>query len=96
MSYAERAFDDVLSTVEFHVGERAHITVDNSVCASCTSQVCVSACPADLFVPMADGGVLFNYEHCFECGACYLLCDKPGAITWTYPDGGQGVVFTKG
>ncbi|WP_447002603.1 ferredoxin family protein [Saccharothrix isguenensis] len=94
--YTGRSLDDVMSTVEFRVGERAHIEVDSDICASCTSQVCVHACPADLFVPTADGGILFNYEHCFECGTCYLVCDSPGAITWTYPDGGQGVVFTKG
>jgi ferredoxin like protein len=53
------------------------------------------ACPAGLFVPTADGGILFNYEQCFECGTCYLACDTAGAITWTYPDGGHGVVFRR-
>ena len=28
--------------------------------------------------------ILFNYEQCFECGTCYLVCNT-GAITWTYP-----------
>ena len=41
----------------------------------------------------ADGGILFNYEQCFECGTCYLVCNTEGAITWTYPEGGHGVVF---
>ena len=42
---------------------------------------------------MSDGGIVFNYEQCFECGTCYLACSTAGAISWTYPDGGQGVVF---
>jgi ferredoxin like protein len=53
------------------------------------------ACPADLFVPTSDGGILFNYEQCFECGTCYLVCNVEGAITWAYPEGGHGVVFRR-
>ncbi|MEZ5236121.1 MAG: ferredoxin family protein [Acidimicrobiia bacterium] len=89
------SFEDRMATVEFRVGERAHITVDGDRCRGCTTRACVSACPANLFVPMADGGVLFNYEQCFECGTCYLVCNTAGAITWTYPDGGHGVVFAR-
>jgi len=39
--------------------------------------------------------VLFNYEQCFECGACYLVCNTAGAISWNYPEGGAGVVFRR-
>jgi ferredoxin like protein len=55
----------------------------------------VVACPANLFVPTSDGGILFNYEQCFECGTCYLVCNSEGAITWTYPEGGYGVAFRR-
>ncbi|MEC3977299.1 ferredoxin family protein [Amycolatopsis sp. H20-H5] len=94
--YTEVSFEDRMSTVDFQVSPRAHIVVDSAVCRSCTTQECVTACPADLFVPTADGGILFNYEQCFECGTCYLLCGKQGAISWTYPDGGDGVTFRQG
>ncbi|WP_236788567.1 ferredoxin family protein [Amycolatopsis sp. GM8] len=94
--YAEAAFEDVMSTVEFRVAERPHITVDTDVCRSCTTKACVHACPADLFVPTSEGGILFNYEQCFECGTCYQVCDGEGAISWSYPDGGYGVVFKRG
>jgi len=90
------AFEDRMATVEFRVGARAHIVVDSDVCRSCTTQVCVTACPANLFAPTSDGGILFNYEECFECGTCYMVCNHEGAIAWTYPDGGQGVVFHHG
>jgi ferredoxin like protein len=68
-------------------------TVDFKVCADCTTRDCIVACPADLFVPTSDGGIVFNYEQCFECGTCYLVCNKEGAISWSYPEGGYGVIF---
>jgi ferredoxin like protein len=96
MSYQDIAFEDRMSTVDFRVGERAHIEVDTEVCRSCTTKPCVTACPAKLFEPTGDGGILFNYEHCFECGTCYLVCNSAGAIRWSYPDGGDGVAFRHG
>jgi ferredoxin like protein len=89
------AFEDRMATVEFRVAARAHIVVDSEVCRSCTTQACITACPAKLFVPRADGGVLFNYEECFECGTCYLVCNEAGAISWSYPEGGHGVVMRR-
>ena len=96
MSYVEVSFDERMATVEFRVAEQPHIIVDSDVCRSCTTRDCVYACPAGLFVPTTDGGILFNYEQCFECGTCYMVCNSEGAITWTYPDGGHGVVFRHG
>ena len=87
------AFEDRMATVEFRVASEAHIVVDGDVCRSCTTKACVTACPANLFVPTSDGGVLFNYEQCFECGTCYMVCNEKGAITWSYPLGGHGVVL---
>ena len=92
-TWAALSFEDRMAAVEFRVGARAHITVDPDVCRSCTTKACVTACPANLFAPTADGGILFNYEQCFECGTCYLVCNKEGALTWEYPLGGHGVVF---
>ena len=74
---------------------RPHIVVDGAVCADCSTRECVVACPANLFVPTSDGGIVFNYEQCFECGTCYLVCNKEGAISWSYPEGGHGVVFRR-
>ena len=94
-AYPEVSFEDRMATVDFRVAPDAHIVVDGDACNGCTTKECVVACPANLFVPVADGGILFNYEQCFECGTCYLVCNTEGAITWTYPDGGHGVVFRR-
>ncbi len=91
--HPEIAFEDRMGTVEFRVAPTPHIVVDSDVCRSCTTTACVTACPADLFVPTSDGGVLFNYEQCFECGTCSMVCNEEGAISWSYPPGGSGVVF---
>jgi ferredoxin like protein len=91
--WPEIGFEDRMATVEFDVAEKPHIVVDSNICRSCTTRACVTACPANLFVPTADGGILFNYEQCFECGTCYLVCNSEGAITWNYPEGGRGVVL---
>ncbi len=72
-----------MATVEFRVAARPHIVVDGDRAGGARRTECVTACPANLFVPTADGGILFNYEQCFECGTCYLVCNagapSPGA-----------------
>ena len=90
---AAQPFEELIGSTEFRVHPEAHITVDATVCRDCSTRECVVACPANLFVPTADGGILFNYEQCFECGTCYLVCNREGAMTWSSPVGGYGVVF---
>ena len=94
-TWPEISFSDRMETTEFKVSDTPHIVVDGKVCADCSTRDCVVACPADLFVPTSDGGIVFNYEQCFECGTCYLVCNREGAISWSYPDGGHGVVFRR-
>jgi ferredoxin like protein len=82
-----------MTTVRFRVDEKPHILVDGAICRECSVQACVYVCPANLFTPLSDGTVLFNHEQCFECGSCYVACDREGAISWSYPRGGFGVWF---
>ena len=85
--WPEIGFEDLIGTTRFDVHERAHIVVDGAVCADCSTRDCVVACPAKLFVPTADGGILFNYEQCFECGTCYLVCNRGGGDLVVVPRG---------
>lgn len=85
--------EEKMRTVRFRVAEEPHIVLDPDKCRTCSAKACVAVCPANLFVPLDDGSVLFNYEQCFECGTCFLVCSKEGALRWTYPPGGFGVTF---
>ncbi len=93
--WPEISFEERIGHVEFRVAPDPHIVVDDTVCRDCSTKQCVIACPANLFVPTSDGGILFNYEQCFECGTCYMVCNREGAISWSYPEGGRGVVFRR-
>ena len=92
-TWPELSFSDRMDTTEFRVHDKPHIVVDGKVCKDCSTRACIVACPANLFVPTSDGGIVFNYEQCFECGTCYLVCNQEGAIKWSYPEGGFGVIF---
>ena len=85
--------DEKMRTARFKVDNTPHIVVDPEKCRTCSVRACITVCPANLFAPLDDGSVLFNYEQCFECGACYFVCAVDGAISWTYPRGGFGVTF---
>jgi ferredoxin like protein len=92
----EIGFEERMASVEFRVASRPHIVLHADTCHGCTARACVTACPAGLFVVTGDGSVVFNHERCFECGTCYLVCNEPGALDWSYPEGGHGVVFARG
>lgn len=85
--------EEKMQTAYFRVDDTPHIVVDPEKCRGCAVRACITVCPADLFVPLDDGSVLFNYEQCFECGSCYFVCTEEGAIEWKYPRGGYGVTF---
>jgi ferredoxin like protein len=82
-----------LATVRFAPDPEPHIVVDGEICRDCTLHACVYACPANLFSLLSDGSIVFSHEQCFECGTCYVACNREGAITWRYPGGGLGVSF---
>jgi len=79
-----------LSLVRFRIHEKPHIVIDVSKCEECDYNVCVKACPAGLFSIDNEGRLHFNYEGCFECGTCRIVCPHE-AISWEYPPGGFGV-----
>jgi ferredoxin like protein len=95
-SLIHESIDERIANNTFFVDSKAHIVLDGSICKDCSAKVCVTACPAQLFVELYDGTVGFNYEHCLECGTCLILCSHDGALKWNYPRSGQGVNFSYG
>lgn len=83
--------EEKLETVRFHIDEYAHIRVNTETCRGCDLTPCVYVCPAGLF-ELLGGEMSFSYEHCLECGTCYVACERQ-AISWEYPRGGYGVTF---
>lgn len=76
----------------YRLDREAHIRVNYEKCGKCLHRACLTACPAQCYLPQPEKGVVFNYEGCLECGTCYLLCDQ-GALNWRFPRGGCGISY---
>ncbi len=78
---------------QFQADEKSHIIVNKEICKSCDNHSCVKACPANCYTFEEPAGLLnVVYENCLECGTCSVICDK-GAVGWSYPRGGFGVIY---
>ncbi len=86
--------EDKLAVNKYDIDRDSHITIHEDVCRSCPDQPCLSACPAGCF-SLVDGGILFSFEGCLECGSCRIVCAK-GAIDWTLPRPGFGICYEYG
>ncbi len=84
--------EERMRSVHFKVDDEPHVRVRVEICRECTVRPCIYACPANLFTPLDDGSMMHNHVECFECGTCYIVCDR-AAIEWAYPRGGYGVTF---
>lgn len=84
-----------IDTVHRRIDFTPHIEVDSELCASCEERACLYFCPASCFELDEDGGVIFHYEGCFECGTCRVFCDS-AVKKWGYPQGGSGVYYRLG
>jgi NAD-dependent dihydropyrimidine dehydrogenase PreA subunit len=62
------------------------VIFDTGVCDGCN--LCVNACPEDVFIPNAvkGGTPLIVYpEECYYCGVCVDDCSRKGAIRLNHP-----------
>ncbi|MHA1266962.1 MAG: ATP-binding protein [Candidatus Helarchaeota archaeon] len=85
-----------LEKISEHVGNTGDfITLNEEKCNGCGR--CAIVCVMNLWLLRAGKAHLKKEyrEKCLECGACYAVCDI-GAIEFSYPAGGTGVVFLKG
>ena len=85
-----------LESISTHVGDTGDfISIDNEKCNNCGR--CLVICIKNLW-KKKDGKVYIVDDYktrCVECGSCGQVCE-PGAIDFSYPAGGTGVVYEKG
>lgn len=89
--------EEKLALNAFRVDEKSHILIQHQVCRIlCKVRYCLRICPAELYRydPETDE-IRVEHAGCLECGTCLVGC-RPGAITWNYPRGGQGVQYRFG
>lgn len=59
---------------------------DESLCVGCN--ICANICQCDIMIPNPEKGkhpiVAFPGE-CYYCGACVMVCPRPGAIDLQHP-----------
>lgn len=59
---------------------------DESLCVGCNT--CANICQCDIMIPNPEKGkhpiVAFPGE-CYYCGACVMVCPRPGAIDLQHP-----------
>lgn len=89
----KKSIQDKLATIKYNCSSKAHLIVNQEICAKCKEKTCTFICPADVYtLDNTTNEIIVQYENCLECGACRVACEK-GAISWEYPEGGCGVVF---
>ncbi|MFX0029537.1 MAG: 4Fe-4S dicluster domain-containing protein [Candidatus Hermodarchaeota archaeon] len=71
------------------------ISIDATKCNNCDR--CLVICIMSLW-RRKEGKIYLMDDYqskCLECAACFQVCDA-GAIQFTYPAGGTGIVIEKG
>ena len=71
------------------------ISIDQEKCTLC--ERCLVICVMNLWKKKDNTVYIVDdyQEKCIECGSCYQVCEA-GAITFRYPAGGTGIVYTNG
>jgi len=86
---------DINNLTKHVVGTKDFIKVNPDLCNNCG--LCFKICVASLW-GKKDGKVAIADDYksrCLECGSCGEVC-VPGAIQFSYPEGGKGVIYEHG
>lgn len=79
-----------MKRVEFAVepipSSASPIKYDVELCVGCNC--CVNVCQCDILLPSEKKGehpVVMYPGECYYCGACVMVCPRPGAIRLVHP-----------
>jgi len=85
--------DEKLFTVHRKEHKGSHIRLDHRLCGECSRRICLSVCPAGVYVwNEAKKQVVIRHENCLECGACRVACEMDN-IEWSNPAEGTGISY---
>lgn len=73
-------------TVEPVPCSTAPLKYDDSLCIGCNR--CADVCQCDILLPSPEKGkhpIVMYPGECYYCGACVMVCPKPGAIKLQHP-----------
>lgn len=73
-----------------------HVCIDPQKASEADLKAMTHICPAGCYVENEQGAVEVIPDGCMECGTCRIVCQESGAIEWSYPRGGYGVLFKFG
>ena len=83
---------DRFALTEVIPATRDFVFLDKERCTGCGN--CVAVCPMDLW-KLREGRAVLTRDYkkkCTECGSCFIACEV-GAIDFTYPPAGTGIVY---
>jgi len=83
--------EDLLQRDVWDVDEKPHIVVEGGGEGGLPARALALLCPAGCYTLTGEGGVLFSYEGCVECGLCRVV--GSGRVRWGYPRSGRGVMY---
>jgi len=71
------------------------IKINEEKCDGCGK--CALICPMTLWKIRGDKAYLSDdyTDKCMECGSCWQIC-KNGAVEFSFPKGGSGIVVKQG
>lgn len=76
--------------IEFHVEpvpcSTQPLKYDENLCIGCNR--CASVCQCDILLPSPEKGkhpIVMYPGECYYCGACVMVCPRPGAIRLSHP-----------
>ena len=56
---------------------------DESLCIGCNT--CANICQCDIMIPKGKHPIVAFPGECYYCGACVMVCPRPGAIDLQHP-----------